>query len=45
VPGFAHEQEDLIDAREFVDPTSGRVVASYAHPLFWAAFALVGPPD
>ena len=33
---------DLIDGSGFVDPQSGKVVFSYAHPIFWAPFSLVG---
>ena len=32
----------LIDHGEFVDEESGKVVFSYAHPIFWAPFTLVG---
>lgn len=32
----------LIDAGSFTDPRSGQVAYSYAHPLFWAPFTLVG---
>ena len=32
----------LIDRGEYVDPQSKRTVFSYAHPLFWAPFTLVG---
>ena len=32
----------LIDSAGFVDPTSGRAAFSYAHPIFWAPFSLVG---
>ena len=32
----------LIDGSGFKDPTSGKIVASYAHPLFWAPFIMVG---
>lgn len=32
----------LIDGPGFVDPKSGKPVFSYAHPLFWAPFSLVG---
>jgi len=32
----------LIDEGRFVDPATGRVVFSYAHPIFWAPFTLVG---
>ena len=32
----------LMDGPGFVDPHSGRVIFSYAHPIFWAPFILVG---
>ena len=32
----------LIDAVGHVDPESGKVLFAYAHPIFWAAFSLVG---
>jgi CHAT domain-containing protein len=32
----------LIDSQTLVDPRSQREVFSYAHPIFWAPFALVG---
>ena len=32
----------LIDEGRFVDPETKRVVFSYAHPIFWAPFTLVG---
>jgi CHAT domain-containing protein len=32
----------LIDSGEFVDPSTGKVAFSYAHPIFWAPFTLVG---
>lgn len=32
----------LIDAPGFVDKKTGKVVASYAHPFFWAPFIVVG---
>jgi CHAT domain-containing protein len=32
----------LIDGPGFVDPASGKTVFSYAHPIFWAPFSLVG---
>jgi CHAT domain-containing protein len=32
----------LIDAPGFVDKNTGKVVASYAHPFFWASFIVVG---
>jgi CHAT domain-containing protein len=33
---------DLIDGPGAVDPSTGRAAFSYAHPIFWAAFALIG---
>ena len=33
---------DLIDDRGFVEKGSGKIVSSYAHPLFWAPFIIVG---
>jgi CHAT domain-containing protein len=32
----------LIDDGHYVDPKTNRVVFSYAHPIFWAPFTLVG---
>jgi len=32
----------LIDGPGFVDPGTGKPAFSYAHPLFWAPFSLVG---
>ena len=32
----------LIDGAGYVDEASGKVVFSYAHPIFWAPFSLVG---
>ena len=32
----------LIDGPGFKDPDSGKIVASYAHPLFWSPFIMVG---
>ncbi len=32
----------LIDGAGRVDPESGKVLFAYAHPVFWAAFSLVG---
>src|SRR4029450_3799224 len=32
----------LIDRGEFVDAARNRVLFSYAHPIFWAPFALIG---
>lgn len=32
----------LIDGPGFVDPASGKTVFSYAHPIFWAPFKLIG---
>jgi len=33
---------DLIDSRGMVDPQTGKTVASYAHPMFWAPFITIG---
>jgi CHAT domain-containing protein len=33
---------NLLDNERFVDPATGKIVASYAHPLFWAPFTIVG---
>ena len=35
---------DLVDKETMKDPATGREVASYAHPLFWAPFIVVGDP-
>ncbi len=32
----------LLDEGRFRDPTTGQAVYSYAHPIFWAPFTLVG---
>jgi CHAT domain-containing protein len=46
-PGLARAQAlrqamvSLIDGRGFVD-AEGRIVFSYAHPIFWAPFTLIG---
>ena len=32
----------LIEGEGRVDPKSGEIVFSYAHPLFWAPFTLIG---
>ncbi|MBT4487323.1 MAG: CHAT domain-containing protein, partial [Rhodospirillaceae bacterium] len=32
----------LMDGRGYVDPQTNSVVFSYAHPIFWAPFSLVG---
>lgn len=33
---------ELIEKGTLVDPETGRAVAAYAHPLFWAPFTIVG---
>jgi CHAT domain-containing protein len=33
---------DLIDGPGLKDVGTGKIVASYAHPLFWAPFIIVG---
>jgi len=42
--GKVHQEtmNALIDGRGFVDPGKNQVVFSYAHPIFWAPFELVG---
>jgi len=35
---------DLIDHQQLVDTATGKIVLSYAHPLFWAPFVVVGDP-
>jgi CHAT domain-containing protein len=32
----------LIDSQGFKDEVSGKIIASYAHPIFWAPFIIVG---
>jgi len=32
----------LIEGPGFIDESSGEVVFSYAHPIFWAPFSLIG---
>ena len=32
----------LIDGPGYVDPKTGKAVFSYAHPIFWAPFSLIG---
>ncbi len=32
----------LIDGPGYVDPKSGKTMFSYAHPIFWAPFTLIG---
>jgi CHAT domain-containing protein len=33
---------ELLDGPGMVDPATGRTLFSYAHPIFWAPFSLVG---
>jgi CHAT domain-containing protein len=33
---------ELIDGPGLKDNATGKIVASYAHPLFWAPFIIVG---
>jgi CHAT domain-containing protein len=33
---------NLIDGEGYIDPASKKIVFSYAHPIFWAPFSLVG---
>ena len=34
----------LIDDATLIDQATGKIIASYAHPLFWAPFIIVGDP-
>jgi CHAT domain-containing protein len=34
----------LIDDATLIDEATGKIIASYAHPLFWAPFVIVGDP-
>jgi len=34
----------MIDEAALKDDATGKIIASYAHPLFWAAFEIVGDP-
>jgi CHAT domain-containing protein len=34
--------QSLIDGDGYVDPETGKIVFSYAHPIFWAPFTIVG---
>jgi CHAT domain-containing protein len=35
---------NLIDRETLLEETTGKIAASYAHPLFWAPFVIVGDP-
>ncbi len=35
---------ELIDRESMQDEATGKIVASYAHPIFWAPFVIVGDP-
>jgi CHAT domain-containing protein len=39
---FRKAMLDLIDGPGLKDDVTGKIVASYAHPLFWAPFIMVG---
>jgi CHAT domain-containing protein len=39
---FRKSMLDLIDGPGLKDDAAGKIVASYAHPLFWAPFIMVG---
>ena len=39
---FRKSMLDLINSPGYIDNHSGKIVASYAHPLFWAPFIIVG---
>jgi CHAT domain-containing protein len=34
----------LIDDATLIDEATGKIIASYAHPVFWAPFVIVGDP-
>jgi CHAT domain-containing protein len=34
----------LIDDATMIDQATGKIIASYAHPVFWAPFIIVGDP-
>ena len=34
----------LIDDATLIDQSTGKIIASYAHPLFWAPFVIAGDP-
>jgi CHAT domain-containing protein len=34
----------LIDKKQLIDNNTGKIVLSYAHPIFWAPFVIVGDP-
>jgi CHAT domain-containing protein len=38
----SHSMLALIDGKGFGDKASGKIVFSYAHPIFWAPFTIVG---
>ena len=35
---------NLIDSETLNEQATGKIIASYAHPLFWAPFIIVGDP-
>ena len=35
---------ELIDKKQLTDNSTGKIVLSYAHPIFWAPFVMVGDP-
>ena len=37
-----HAMPALIDGPGYVDANTGKAVFSYAHPIFWAPFSLIG---
>jgi CHAT domain-containing protein len=39
---FRKSMLDLINSPGYIDNRNGKIVASYAHPLFWAPFIIVG---
>ena len=39
---FRHSMLELIDDSGLKESVSGKIISSYAHPLFWAPFIIVG---
>ena len=37
-----HAMLAMIDKGGYVDTTTGKTVFTYAHPIFWAPFSLIG---
>ena len=39
---FQQTMNWLIDQGAYTDPATQKVIFSYAHPIFWAPFSLIG---